>query len=124
MAVEANEALVAVLAFVANDADVAILAVDAFCTLFVTRENVLPSPLVYVVVAFDIDAVVTNEPVLIGVTFNANDAVVAHEADVANDADVAILAVDAFCTLLTVTTSVVPSPWLKVIVALLSDELT
>ena len=64
MAVEANEALVAVLAFVANDADVAILAVDAFCTLFVVRANVLPSPLVYVVVALLIDAVTNKLPVL------------------------------------------------------------
>jgi hypothetical protein len=44
-----------------------------------------------VVVAFDIDAVTTNEPVLIGVTFNANDAVVANDADVANDELIAIL---------------------------------
>ena len=89
MAVEANEALVAVFALVANDADVAILAVDAFCTLFTVVVNVLPSALVNVVVSFDIDAVTTNEPVLIGVTFNANEAVVANDDDVANEADVA-----------------------------------
>jgi len=59
----------------------------------------------------------------------ANEEDVAVEAKlalvevVANDADVAILAVDALDTLLTVTASVVPSPWLKVIVALVTDEL-
>ena len=37
----ACEALVAVLA---NDADVAILAVDAFCTLLTVTDSVVPSP--------------------------------------------------------------------------------
>jgi hypothetical protein len=49
--------------------------------------------LVNVISALLIDAVVTNEPVLIGVTFNANEAVCANEADVANDDDVASEAV-------------------------------
>ena len=70
----------------------------AFTTLLVVRANVEPSALVNVVVALLIDAVVTNEPVLIGVTFKAKDAVTAFcacEALTAYDADVAILAVDA-----------------------------
>ena len=93
-AVVANDADVANEADVAKDADVAKLAEDAFCTLFVVRANVLPSPLVYVVVAFDIDAV-TNA---FGVNDAdvANEALVAKEAEVANDADTATEALVAF----------------------------
>jgi len=73
----------------------------AFTTLLVTRANVEPSPLVNVVVALLIDAVVMNEPVFKGVTFKANEAVTAfcacealtaYEADVANDDDTAVCA--------------------------------
>jgi hypothetical protein len=50
---------------------------------------------VNVVVALLIDAVVTNEPVLIGVTFIANDAVCANDADVANEELTALVASEA-----------------------------
>ena len=70
----------------------------AFTTLLAVRANVEPSPLVNVVVALLIDAVVTNEPVLIGVTFNANEAVTAFcacEALKAYEADVELLLYEA-----------------------------
>jgi hypothetical protein len=86
----------AVAAFVANDDDVAVLA-------FVANEALV-----------DVKALVANE---------ADVALSAVEAFWAYEADVAILAVDALDTLFTVTASVVPSPWLKVIVALATDEL-
>jgi hypothetical protein len=88
-------------AVVANEADVALaakLALSAFTTLLAVILNVEPSPLVNVVVALLIDAVVTNEPVSIGVTFKANDAVTAFcacEALNAYEALVAVLALVA-----------------------------
>jgi hypothetical protein len=120
-AFKANEAVVANDAEVANDADVAILAVDAFCTLLTVIPNVDASALVNVISALLIDAVVTNEPVLMGITFNANDAVVANEADVANDADVATDALIALLTLLVTRANVVPSPLVNVVVASFID---
>jgi len=90
--VEANDAVVA------NDDEVATLALSAFTTLLTVRANVEPSPLVNVVVALLIDAVVTNEPVFKGVTFKANEAVTAFcacEALVANDELVAVKASEA-----------------------------
>jgi hypothetical protein len=61
LALVANDELIAV---VANDAEVATLALLAFTTLLAVILNVEPSPLVNVVVALLIDAVVSNEPVL------------------------------------------------------------
>jgi len=115
----ANEAVVAVAAK---------LALSAFTTLLAVRLNVEPSPLVNVVVALLIDAVTNNEPVFVVTAepvftiignvvpsplvnvivfelteavnklFDANDAVVANDADVevvANDADVEVVANEA-----------------------------
>jgi hypothetical protein len=50
-------------------------AEDAFSTLLTVISNVVASALVNVISASLIDAVVTNEPVLIGVTLRANEAV-------------------------------------------------
>jgi hypothetical protein len=97
LALVAKLALVAVLALVANDELIAVVANDdevACTTLFITLVNVVPSPLVYVIVAFVLDAVRT--------LFNANDAVEANDADTAEP--VAI-----------VTGNVEPSPLVNVI---------
>jgi len=99
--VNANDAVVANEADVANDADVAILAVNAFCTLLTVRLNVLPLPLVYVVVAFDIDAV-TN-------AFGVNDAVFANEAVFGTNVD-------------KLTLKLLPSPLIKFKLGLLNDK--
>jgi hypothetical protein len=83
----------------ANDAVEANEAEVAFTTLLAVTLNVEPSPLVNVVVALLIEAVVNNEPVFTEVpAFKANEAVVANEADVAllaYDADVEFNAYDA-----------------------------
>jgi hypothetical protein len=79
---------------------------------------------VNVVVALLIDAVVTNEPVLIGVTFKANEAVTAFcacEALTAYEALVATLALLAFTTLFIVKGNVVASPLVNVMVAFVLD---
>ena len=56
------------------------------------KANVLPSPFVNVN-TFDVALPVTIRlPVLVGVTFNANEAVVANDADVAKDALVDVAA--------------------------------
>ena len=57
------------MALAANDAE---LALD---TLFTVILNVLASPLVNVISALDIDAVIKNEPESTEGTFSANDAV-------------------------------------------------
>jgi len=108
----------------ACDAEIATLALSAFTTLLTVRANVEPSPLVKVVVALLIDAVVSNEPVFVGVTFKANDAVTAFcacEALTAYEALTATLALLAFTTLFIVKGNVVSSPLVNVIVAFVLD---
>jgi len=77
---------------------------------------ILPVPIIKALVA-DIEPVTTNEPVIIAEPVNGNGLEAgANEALTAYDADVAILAVDAFCTLLTVRANVLPSPLVYVVV--------
>jgi hypothetical protein len=75
--------------------------------------KVVPLPLVNVIV-FDNTEAVNNAS-------GTDTAFWANEAVVANDADVAILAVDAFCTLLTVIPNVDALPLVNVISALFID---
>ena len=111
----------ALLAFIANElvvdtkayeADVAALlneALVAFTTLLVVRLNVLPSPLVNVVVALLIDAVVNNEPVLtVAPAFKAKLAVTAYDELTACEAEIALSALEAVISKLPVI--VFPKP--------------
>ena len=114
----ANEAEVATEALVAKDDDTAVCACDAdtaceadvaneaevaFTTLFITLVNVVPSPLVYVIVSLVLDAVRT--------LFNANDAVEANDE----------LTVEPVAT---VTGNVEPSPLVNVITLLTALAVT
>jgi hypothetical protein len=64
---------------------------------------------VNVVVASLIDAVITNEPVLFGGTFNANEAVVANEAEIAVSASEAEVATTSIILML------LPNPFVKML---------